>query len=242
MKNLTDQRFGKLIALRPTEMRDKASGIIWECKCDCGNIVYVSQNSLTRNQKRSCGCLQKVRQNDLVGNTYGRLTVIGKSEQQKNQKTLWECKCECGNTILVRGGSLISGATKSCGCGAAEIGKKYYKNNLSSSYIMGTKIDFLRADETKLGKSNTSGIKGVYYSTRDDRYIAFLTFRGQTFRKSCKTLQEAAVARRKMKQVHEEFLEWWDSLSEEDKIIADQEFRNDKEKVNAMMKKRISEL
>lgn len=39
--DLTNQRFGKLIALRPTTER-KYKSIVWECQCDCGNKHYVS--------------------------------------------------------------------------------------------------------------------------------------------------------------------------------------------------------
>lgn len=28
----------------------------------------------------------------------------------------WECKCECGNIVIVRGSAITSGNTKSCGC------------------------------------------------------------------------------------------------------------------------------
>ena len=29
---------------------------------------------------------------------------------------MWNCLCECGNSKLIRGSSLRSGATRSCGC------------------------------------------------------------------------------------------------------------------------------
>lgn len=48
---------------------------------------------------------------DLTGQQYGELTVI---EYAGNYK--WVCKCSCGNTKTVRGGDLVAGKTKSCGC------------------------------------------------------------------------------------------------------------------------------
>lgn len=30
----------------------------WECKCDCGNITFVTTSNLTCNRIRSCGCLK----------------------------------------------------------------------------------------------------------------------------------------------------------------------------------------
>lgn len=53
--NLSQQRFGKLIALEPTDERC-GSSVIWKCKCDCGNICYVSSIHLKDNSTISCGC------------------------------------------------------------------------------------------------------------------------------------------------------------------------------------------
>lgn len=54
---------------------------------------------------------------DLTGQRYGRLVVIRKSDQVSNGGgTMWECKCDCGNTVVVRSNDLRTGNTKSCGC------------------------------------------------------------------------------------------------------------------------------
>lgn len=52
---------------------------------------------------------------DLTGNKYNSLTVI-KISAQKNKKTYWECKCDCGNIVSVRSDCLKDGNTKGCGC------------------------------------------------------------------------------------------------------------------------------
>ena len=56
--NIAGQRFGKLIALRPTPQR-LGTSVIWECQCDCGNITKVSINHLINNTTFSCGCLKQ---------------------------------------------------------------------------------------------------------------------------------------------------------------------------------------
>ena len=53
---------------------------------------------------------------DLTGMKFGRLTVVKESGRDKHGKVLWLCKCECGNEIIVRGNSLKSKRTTSCGC------------------------------------------------------------------------------------------------------------------------------
>ena len=56
--DLTGQRFGKLVALRPTEDRRKRS-VIWECQCDCGKITFPMSSNLISGGTQSCGCLRK---------------------------------------------------------------------------------------------------------------------------------------------------------------------------------------
>lgn len=60
-----------------------------------------------------------------VGQKYGRLTIVEKQGYDKNSNRLYCCECECGKKITVRGNSLSSGNTKSCGCLSREV--KYAK-------------------------------------------------------------------------------------------------------------------
>lgn len=53
---------------------------------------------------------------DMTGLKYGRLTVISFYERTPSRRYLWNCKCECGNTVVVDGKHLRDGHTKSCGC------------------------------------------------------------------------------------------------------------------------------
>lgn len=52
---------------------------------------------------------------DLTGKVYGKLTVVDRAEN-KSRAPMWNCKCSCGKTKVVNGGSLRRGYTKSCGC------------------------------------------------------------------------------------------------------------------------------
>lgn len=54
--DIANQRFGKLIAIKPTEESD-----LWLCKCDCGNEKIVSKRNLLRGHTISCGCLKRER-------------------------------------------------------------------------------------------------------------------------------------------------------------------------------------
>lgn len=52
------KRFGRLVAIRE-KGRDSRGAIIWECKCDCGNITQVTTYRLTKGIIKSCGCYQR---------------------------------------------------------------------------------------------------------------------------------------------------------------------------------------
>ncbi len=52
---------------------------------------------------------------DLVGQKFGRLTVIAFSHLSKHHKSCYLCKCDCGNNYIVIGSDLSSGRTRSCG-------------------------------------------------------------------------------------------------------------------------------
>lgn len=52
---------------------------------------------------------------DLVGETFGKLTVIKFAGLNKWSRTMWQCECACGTKKIIDGTELRSGDTKSCG-------------------------------------------------------------------------------------------------------------------------------
>lgn len=58
IRDLTNQRFGRLLAINPREDRDN-NHVVWDCVCDCGSQLPVRSSSLVCGQTRSCGCLVK---------------------------------------------------------------------------------------------------------------------------------------------------------------------------------------
>lgn len=87
----------------------------WKCLCECGNEKNIIGSSLTSGKSTSCGCEYKEKDKtkiNLIGQKFGKLLVIGKSDK----KSFWKCLCDCGNEKIVYSSSLYSGASKSCGC------------------------------------------------------------------------------------------------------------------------------
>lgn len=88
-----------------------------KCKCNkCGSIVEVFTCNIVR--QRMCRYCRtennrKPRKN-LSNKRFGRLTAL---EYVSNSDINgWLCKCDCGETTIVKTNRLISGHTKSCGC------------------------------------------------------------------------------------------------------------------------------
>jgi hypothetical protein len=69
--DLTGQKFNRLTALRPTDKRRQRS-IVWEFKCDCGNIFESTVNLVTKNITKSCGCLRREK-TSITGKVTGKI-------------------------------------------------------------------------------------------------------------------------------------------------------------------------
>ena len=117
IKDLTGQRFGKLVVLEMTPERRNRQ-VVWKCQCDCGNITYVVGQALRDGHTQSCGCKNYESRNykNLIGQKFGKLTVIKQNDRQstKDRHILWDCQCECGCIRTVSSKSLLSGNVLEC--------------------------------------------------------------------------------------------------------------------------------
>ena len=53
---------------------------------------------------------------DLTGQKFGRLSVSRVTPKRDGNNVVFECQCDCGNTVFVAGDKLKKGNNKSCGC------------------------------------------------------------------------------------------------------------------------------
>lgn len=110
-ENLLNQKFGKLTVIAPAE--NIKGRTAWLCLCDCGKQVVVTSKSLKDGNTRSCGCLKR---KDLVGQKFGRLTVIEATDERRHNSVVWKCQCDCGNITYATTEGLRTGGNVSCGC------------------------------------------------------------------------------------------------------------------------------
>lgn len=113
---------------------------------------------------------------DLTGKKFNHLTVIERTKNNKHNQSQWVCQCDCGNRVIVVGGHLKNGHTKSCGCLKAEsgnvvdlVGRKFNKlivikrvKNSGKHTMWKCRCDcgnetIVRADDLKSGCSKSCG-------------------------------------------------------------------------------------
>ena len=84
------------------------------------------------------GVIGTPRHNNLLGQRFGRLTVIAESSERSAGRGMrWVCKCDCGTIKTIDAAALRRGATVSCGCYNLE----YLRNNIKHGYNRHEKKD-----------------------------------------------------------------------------------------------------
>lgn len=132
------QRFSRLTVIKSAGI-NKHRFRIWLCRCDCGNEVVVTGNSLRVGRTKSCGCYRIEKASvsiDMAGQRFNRLLVLSKYKVI-NESTYWTCICDCGTVKNVSRTALLNG-TESCGCFRKEqVLKALTKHGLSNHPLMG---------------------------------------------------------------------------------------------------------
>lgn len=203
--DITGQRFGKLVVVERAK-NNKYNQAMWHCVCDCGATKEINGNSLKCGSTASCGCLNKenIRERqtkNLSGRKYGRLSAIKIVRHYKGM-AVWLCKCDCGQTIEVNSGSLLSGNTKSCGCLSKELSAENMnvavKLNRLNDWKEGTS---LKKIQSKRYKNNQTGVKGVSKNSKNGKYRAEIQIKKVSYYLGeYKSIEEAAEARAKAEQ------------------------------------------
>lgn len=203
-QDLIGKRFGKLVVLEKSENRRRGH-YLWICQCDCGNICEKPTGELNGGTATSCGC--SWRQPAVhEGDHYGRLTAIRPTEKRSAKAVIWECLCDCGETVFVRTTSLTSGHTISCGCVKRELDEeKDFREILT--YTDNTCIEFAKGiSKNRSNTSSDTGVRGVIL--KDGKYQAQIVFRKQRYYLGrYSRLEDAIEIRRKAEARVEEYVE-----------------------------------
>ena len=114
--DLVGKIFGKLTVVKKTAKR-RGRDTLWECVCKCGDAVYATKGDLNHGGKKSCGKAE-CKYLNLIGRTFGRLTVVERIAGDHLNAVRWKCRCNCGNEnySFVPTHNLLAERTQSCGC------------------------------------------------------------------------------------------------------------------------------
>lgn len=106
-----------------------------------------------------------------IGIRYGRWVVIADAGCDKRLKSLWECKCDCGNVRIVYGFNLNNGSSKSCGCLHREMIVKHDKSRTSEYRIWRGVLS--RCNRPKDPAYLNYGGRGIKVCDRWNRFESF---------------------------------------------------------------------
>lgn len=116
---------------------------------------------------------------ELNGKKFNKLLVI--RETGRGIELKWVCKCDCGNTKVVRGSDLKRGFVKSCGCWNSQVvTKRNTTHNLS-------KTRFYRIWQAMKDRClNPNNYRYKYYGSRgitiDIKWLEFENFKKDMYK------------------------------------------------------------
>ena len=162
IKDLSNQKFGKLIALYPIESNTAHKQ--WHCKCDCGNECNVESSRLIAGITQSCGCLKLEvatktilqyagkNKKDILNQRFGKLLVLEETSIKNNKSLVYKCICDCGNIHFVSSHHLLNGQIQSCGCNISRGEDKIFQILKEQNIIFETQKTFSNLISDKKGK------------------------------------------------------------------------------------------
>lgn len=142
--NLKGLVFGRLTVVEMLYNYNNTKRTYCRCICSCGNETIVDMGNLLSGRTSSCGCWEKESRHnrrhykDIIGQQFGLLTVTRKAGKDSAGNIMWECLCECGNTVYVSYSDLRRYRKTSCGC-------SHYSNmeNFIASILSKHKIKYI---------------------------------------------------------------------------------------------------
>lgn len=131
IKDLTNEKFGKLTVLKRNENINKRKNrqVLWDCLCECGSIIERTSTEL-KNGRQDCGNHLKKGTKDSSGDKFNKITVVSPSDERYRGELFWNCICDCGTELKCLISYLRTGDKYSCGCVTRHIsGENHYNYN-----------------------------------------------------------------------------------------------------------------
>ena len=212
----TGRRYGALIALHPAGKTDRGTQL-WECKCDCGNLVTVAAMQLQKRIVKDCGCgsghSEKTRYRNIAGVKKGHLTALYPTLQRdKRGSVIWRCRCDCGREIDKAESTFVFGSSISCGCIRLQRLEEFTPSD-RLTFVGGTCVEWLASRKSR--SDNSSGFRGVS-KCDGNRFRVYIGLQGKKYDLGKYASFDEAVSVRLSveKQLHDGFLSSWQKWQE----------------------------
>jgi len=112
------QTFGELTILKIVDSKENSKLVRrCECRCSCGEITMPQVSVVINGYIKSCGHTRRMDYNQLIGQTFGELTILKIVDSRENSRLVrrCECRCSCGKITNPRVTTVTNGFIKSCG-------------------------------------------------------------------------------------------------------------------------------
>lgn len=197
-EDLTGQKFGLLTVIE-RDVSSKGGGTKWLCVCDCGKKTVVTASNLKNGSTKSCGCIRR-------WNNYTFFNDYCIGEDKKGNKFLidiedydlvsqytwhissdgyWQCVIKKKTVSMHR---LILNAPK--GYEVDHKNLRRYDNRKANLRICSRSEN---AHNKALNKNNSSGVKGVWWDKRNNKWKAEIKINNKRYALGYfENIQEAA--------------------------------------------------
>jgi hypothetical protein len=196
----TGQVFGKLTVIEAAG-RNKLKKVLWRCACECGGEATVVSGSLVTGNTTSCGCiipnLKHGGWNKASYNTWRAMMRRCYNVLDKDYPR-WGGR---GITVYAPWHDYATFA-KNVGepCGAETFDRIDTDGNYEPSNVRWA-TPTVQARNIRVPKTSKTGITGVLF--HGGSYYANITVKSKKYySKVCKSLEEAAAARKELERIH----------------------------------------
>ncbi|MBO5484350.1 MAG: HNH endonuclease [Lachnospiraceae bacterium] len=213
IKDMTGMKFGRLQVLRQNGLSKKGEAV-WECKCNCGNVVNVAGYQLRSGNVSSCGCLHR-EVSHIIHKKYNNYravenyveVLLPNNQIMKCDEEDWYLWKEhywrvgnngyaCSNAFEEDKGTIyFHQLVIDCPDGMVRdhINRDRLDNRRCNLRIVSPRRNSLNSG---MNKNNTSGVKGVYRSR--NKWVAQIVSNGKNhYLGSYDSIEEASDVRRK---------------------------------------------
>ncbi len=198
----TGERFGRLFVLGCAG-RNVLKKVIWQCRCDCGNVVVRTAGALVTGNSVSCGCFLKERITKHGGwknASYNTWRAMLRRCNNPNDKDYPRYGAKNIQVCPAWHDYLQFKADMGEPSGTDTLDRIDPYGDYTPENCRWASLP-VQARNTRLRTKNTSGHTGV--SLRGTKWMAEITHQKKKFYSKCfSTLEEAVAARKELERLH----------------------------------------